>query len=78
MPFRRTMGIVTNSASSDPQKEADVIMTAAVLRFSASHVKNGTPVRFDMDPRDRDEDWSAFETLVKRIDRATIDYPNVS
>lgn len=53
MPFRRTKGIVTDSDLSDPKKEADVIMTAAALGFAASYVKNGTPIRFDIDPKYR-------------------------
>ena len=74
MPFRRTKGIVTNSDSSDPRKEADVIMTVAALGFAASCVKNGTPIRFDIDPKDQAKDWTGFQAVVAKIDKAVVDY----
>jgi hypothetical protein len=74
MPFRRTKGIVTDSDSSDPEKEADVIMTAVALGFAASYVKNGTSLRFDMDPRDQAKDYGRFESVVAKLDRAVVDY----
>jgi hypothetical protein len=74
MPFRRTKGIVTNSESSDPQKEADVIMTAVALGFAAAYVKEGTPIRFDLDPRDKAKDYDRFKSVVVKIDRAVVDY----
>ena len=74
MPFRRTNGIVTNSDTSDPKKEADVIMTAVVLGFAASHVKEGTPIRFDMDPIDKDKDFDRLRSVVAKIDKAVVDY----
>jgi hypothetical protein len=74
MPFRRTKGIVTDSDLSDPKKEADVIMTAAALGFAASYVKSGTPIRFDMDPKDRAKDFTGFQAVVAKIDKAVVDY----
>ena len=74
MPFRRTKGIVTDSDLSDPKKEADVIMTAAALGFAASYVKNGTPIRFDMDPKYRAEDFPGLQAVVAKIDKAVVDY----
>ena len=47
MPFRRTTGIVLNLNTSDPSKEADVIITAATLGFAATYIKNDRPVQFD-------------------------------
>ena len=74
MPFRRTKGIVTDSDLSDPKKEADVIMTAAALGFAASYVKNGTPIRFDLDPKYRAEDFAGLQAVVAKIDKAVVDY----
>jgi len=74
MPFRRTNGIVTDSDLSDPKKEADVIMTAAALGFAASYVKNGTPIRFDMDPKYQAEDFTGLQAVVAKIDKAVVDY----
>jgi hypothetical protein len=74
MAFRRTKGIVTNSDSSDPGKEADVIMTAVALGFAASYVKSGTPIRFDIAPKDQAKDWAGFQAVVGKIDKAVVDY----
>ncbi|MFD8197857.1 hypothetical protein [Streptomyces wuyuanensis] len=74
MPYRRTRGIVTDSPSSDPGVEADVIMTAAALGLATSHIKGGVPLRFDMDPRDKDKDWNSFEATVKRLHTAAAGY----
>ena len=74
MSFRRTRGIVTDSDSSDPRKEADVIMTAAALGFAASYVANGTPLRFDIDPKDRAKDLTGLQTVVGKIEKAVVDY----
>jgi hypothetical protein len=74
MPFRRTKGIVTDSDLSDPKKEADVIMSAAALGFAASSVKNGTPIRFDIDPKDRAKDLTGLQAVVAKIDKAVVDY----
>jgi len=73
VPFRRTAGIFTDSRSSQPSVEADVIMTAIALGFAASYVKDGLPVRFDIDPRER-RDWTDFAAVVGKIDRAVVDY----
>jgi hypothetical protein len=72
--FRRTKGIVTNADSSDPGKEADVIMTAAALGFAASQVKSGNPIRFDIDPKDQSRDWAGFQAVVAKIDKAVVNY----
>jgi hypothetical protein len=74
MPFRRTKGIVTDSDLSDPKKEADVIMTAATLGFAASYVKNGTPIRFDIDPKDQAKDLTGLQAVVAKIDKAVVNY----
>jgi hypothetical protein len=74
MPFRRTKGIVTDSDLSDPTKEADVIMTAAALGFAASYVKNGTPIRFDIDPKDQAKDLTGLQAVVAKIDKAVVNY----
>lgn len=74
MPFRRTRGIVTDSDASDPKTEADVIMTAAALGFAASHVKNGTSLRFDIDPKDQAKDFTGLQAVVAKIDKAVVDY----
>ena len=74
MPFRRTKGIVTDSDLSDPNKEADVIMTAAALGFAASSVQDGTPLRFDIDPKDQAKDLTGLQAVVAKIDKAVVDY----
>jgi hypothetical protein len=76
MPFRRTTGIVSNLPSSDPKKEADVIMTAAALGFAASYIEKDQPIQFDMDPLDvRDRGKTrAFNDAVSKLDRAIADY----
>jgi hypothetical protein len=49
--FRRTKGILNDT--TDPLKDADVIMTAAILGFAVDYVRtNHQPIRFDMDPLD--------------------------
>jgi hypothetical protein len=65
MPFRRTKGILSDD--TDPVKDADVIMTAAILGLAAEWVKTPLrtpfiprfpgeqqyePIRFDIDPED--------------------------
>ena len=76
MPFRRTTGIVSNLNTSDPSKEADVIITAATLGFAATYIKNDRPVQFDVDPLDvADQDrTAAFKSAVTKIDRAIANY----
>ena len=76
MPFRRTLSIVTDTATGDAKKEADVIMTAAALGFAASFVKDDQPVQFDMDPLDLGHpEWSEpFQRAVQKIDTAIADY----
>ena len=74
MIFRRTKGIVTDSASSDANKEADVIMTASALGFAASYVKDGNPLRFDIDPKDQAKDLTGLQAVVAKIDKAVVDY----
>ena len=74
MGFRKTRGIISDASDSDPVMEADVIMTAVALGFSASRVKGGSPVRFDIDPRDKDKDWAGFLKVVTKIDKAVGDY----
>src|SRR5262245_46185173 len=78
MPFRRTLSIVTDTATGDAKKEADVIMTAAALGFAASFVKDDQPVQFDMDPLDLGHpEWSEpFQRAVQKIDTAIAEYLN--
>ena len=53
MSLRRTKGIVTDNSSSDPVKEADVIMTAAALGLAGDYIATTRqPLQFDMDPLD--------------------------
>ena len=53
MSLRRTQGIVTDRSSSDPTKEADVIMTAAALGLAADYIATERqPLQYDMDPLD--------------------------
>jgi hypothetical protein len=74
VPFRRTKSIVTDRDNADPVLEADVIMTAALLGFAALHVREGCPVRFDIDPKSADKEWASFHAVVSKINRATQDY----
>ncbi len=76
MPFRRTTGIVSNLNTTDPRKEADVILTAATLGFAATYIKNDRPIQFDMDPLDVADQikTAAFKSAVTKIDRAIADY----
>jgi hypothetical protein len=75
MSFRTTKGIVSNSNESDPQKEADVIMTAAALGFAASYIAQDRPIQFDRDPLDVDQkDVTAFNNAVAKIDKTIAEY----
>lgn len=74
MPYRRTYGIVTDYGTSNPGFEADVIMTAAVLGLAVSYIKNLVPIRFDMDPRDKDKEWELFKEVVQRLNSAAVGY----
>ena len=71
--YRRTYGIVSNLPSSDPAKEADVIMTAVILGFSADYYdKYKTAVRFDIDPVDAavDAEKSAHIYAIGALNKA--------
>jgi hypothetical protein len=75
--FRRTKGIVTDDSSSDPMKEADVIMTAAVLGFAGSYIATSkNPIQFDMDPLDTTDQKKTtdFNTTVAKMDAAVAAY----
>ena len=74
--FRATKGIVSDLDTSDPKKEADVIVTAAALGFAASYIQEGDPIQFDMDPLEAQVAGKlpAFEAVVGKIDRAIADY----
>jgi hypothetical protein len=80
MSLRRTKGIVTDSSSSDPTKEADVIMTAAALGLAGDYIATTKkPIQFDMDPLDannpKEEAKTAlFKTTVSKIDAAVAAY----
>ncbi|MEU2432819.1 MULTISPECIES: hypothetical protein [unclassified Streptomyces] len=74
MPHRQTRGIVTDYGTSNPGIEADAIMTAAVLGLATWHIKNQVPIRFDMDPRDKDKEWEPFKEVVQRLNSASVGY----
>lgn len=74
MPFRRTRGILTDSANADPTIEADVIMTAAVAGFTAARIIENQPVRFDIDPVDQDAEWGPFERMINKLNTAVEPY----
>ncbi|MFD3947913.1 hypothetical protein [Streptomyces sp. NPDC058579] len=71
--YRRTHGIVTDSESSNPNIEADVIMTAAVLGLAVSQITSGLPIRFDIDPRWK-EDEESFKAVIGQLDTAAEGY----
>ncbi len=63
--LRRTRGIVTDSPSSEPRKEADVIMTAAALGFAGDYIATTKrPLQFDMDPFDADDPKEKTRTAL--------------
>jgi hypothetical protein len=74
--FRRTKGIV--SKDGDPEKEADVIMTAAALGLAGSCIAaTMNPIQFDMDPLDQSKEpakTKLFETTVAKMDAAVAAY----
>ena len=80
MSLRRTKGIVSDDSSSDPGKEADVIMTAAALGLAGDYIATtNQPLQFDMDPLDahnpKDQTKSAlFNTTVSKMDAAVAAY----
>jgi hypothetical protein len=77
MTVRRTQSIVTDSASADPVKEADVVMTAATLGFAADYIgTNRTALHLDMDPLDAVDTAKTelFTGVVTRIDGAVARY----
>jgi hypothetical protein len=64
MAFRNTSGIFTNA--SNPTDDADVIMTAVLLGFTAEHFIKDQRVRFDMDPAD----FAALDRVEKTSEQA--------
>ena len=72
MSLRSTQGIVSDRSSSDPTKEADVIMTAAALGLAADYIATERqPLQYDMDPLDAGSDPSKlrlFNETVARMD----------
>ena len=76
MSYRRTKGIVTDTPSSDPRKEADVIMTAAALGLAGDYIsRTKQPIQFDMDPLDSNpKKTSAFNATVGKMDAAVAAY----
>jgi hypothetical protein len=74
--FRRTLGIV--SEDGDPEREADVIMTAVALGFAATYIADsGQPIQFDMDPLEGSKEPQKvkdFEAVVGRMDAAVAAY----
>ncbi|MGW1194824.1 hypothetical protein ACWD4B_03025 [Streptomyces sp. NPDC002536] len=65
---------MTDSESSDPGIEADVIMTAAVLGLAVSHIKSQIPIQFDMDPRDKGKDEESFRAVIGQLKTAAAGY----
>ncbi|MEU8571101.1 hypothetical protein AB0C51_22620 [Streptomyces pathocidini] len=49
-------------------------MTGAVLGLATSYIKNQAPIRFDMDPRDKDKEWESFKEIVHRLNTAAVGY----
>jgi len=80
MSLRRTKGIVTDSSSSDPTKEADVIMTAAALGLAGDYIATTKkPIQFDMDPLEANNPkeqtkTALFNTTVPKMDAAVAAY----
>jgi len=78
--YRRTYGIVSNLESSDPDKEADVIMTAVTLGFATAYIRDTRqPMKFDMDPKDDVDpktqkptpaNFAALEDVTNRVQKA--------
>jgi hypothetical protein len=80
MSLRRTKGIVTESAFSDPGKEADVIMTAAALGLAGDYIATTkNPLQYDMDPLDANDPkeqpkTALFNTTVSKMDASVAAY----
>jgi hypothetical protein len=80
MSLRRTTGIVSDSSSSDPVKEGDVLMTAAALGLAGDYIaREKKPLQFDMDPLDaynpkEQSKTSLFKTTVEKMDAAVAAY----
>src|SRR5215510_7321813 len=80
MSLRRTKGIVTDRASSDPGKEADVIMTAAALGLAGDYIATTKrPLQFDMDPLEANNPkeemkTTLFNATVPKMDAAVAAY----
>jgi hypothetical protein len=69
--FRTTRGIVSDTADSDPGKEADVMMTAVTLGLAASYIaETGKGMRFDAEPKADNSDLNALNATVTKMDRA--------
>ena len=80
MSLRRTKGIVSDSSSSDPVKEGDVIMTAAALGLAGDYIaREKKPLQFDMDPLDaynpkEQAKTAQFNATVEKMDAAVAAY----
>jgi hypothetical protein len=80
MSLRRSKGIVSDSSSSDPVKEGDVLMTAAALGLAGDYIaREKKPLQFDMDPLDaynpKEQSKTAlFNTTVEKMDAAVAAY----
>jgi hypothetical protein len=73
MAFRLQESIITDDGKN-LQREADVIMTAAVLGFATARVKNGDPVRFEIDPKNKATEFEKFTHIVAKVDKATTNF----
>jgi hypothetical protein len=77
MALRRTKGIVSDVLTSDPTKEAEVIITAAALGLAADYIATTKkPIQFDMDPLEQKDPkrTALFQSVVGRMDKAVDAY----
>jgi hypothetical protein len=69
--FRTTRGIVSDTADSNPGKEADVIMTAVILGLAASYIaETKNAMRFDVEPKADNSDLDTLQKAVTKMDAA--------
>ena len=61
-----------------PTADADIIVTAAVLGFSAGLLEAGKPVRFDVDGEASDDDWRQLVAAVEKTNRVLGLYANAA
>lgn len=74
MGFRNTTSILSDGSPSAASLEADVIMTAMVAGFTASALKQGQPIEFVIDPRDKEADFDKFLKVIEKLNGAVLGY----